>query len=588
MTPFPGVVQHMKSCPTCYKTYPTDFSLCPRDGAALVEGGEWSDGMVVRGKYQILGKLGRGGMGSVYRAKHLRFGELLALKVMSPELAHDPVFVKRFEQEAFITRKLQHPNAVRVDDIDETEDGRPYIVMELIEGRSLRDVIAAEGPLPAPRVCSIIKQVASALDAAHQLTMVHRDIKPDNILLIEGARTPPPQPSRAGVLQASSGEVAKVLDFGIAKLKEARGMGIETNGLTMSGTGMVIGTPKYMSPEQARGMKGEQLDGRSDVYSLGVVMYEMLTGDLPLKADTTMELLMAHVQTPPTPIQQVRPGLNIPEGIARIVMQCLEKNREHRPATAGALIQAIEQAEFTPPAPDPPRPDTVRALPGEPSGFGGIPPAQVLRHSHRSAPTPRPQPPAAPLTDNWRFIRWCAMAVGVVLTGVALWLVVNLRTGTNGPAKTEPSPSESVQSPTGGMSKKVQPETGTGVAPIPPTSAPADIPATGTLGSVSATPAVGKPRTTISSPKGPAVHTPPQEVKVEPAPGPGLPTASATEVAKQIHAAITEGDLFYENGEYDSAISAYQNGLNVSPTHPELLQKIQKARNAKATESGLR
>lgn len=152
----------MKNCPTCQKTYPDDFSLCPRDGAALIESGGWNDGAVIRGKYRILSKLGQGGMGTVYKAVHLRFNEIRALKVMSPQVAGDPLFVKRFEQEAVITRKLQHPNAVRVDDIDESDDGRPFIVMEFIEGKSLKQLIEQEGPLPAPRVCAIIKQVAAA------------------------------------------------------------------------------------------------------------------------------------------------------------------------------------------------------------------------------------------------------------------------------------------------------------------------------------------------------------------------------------------------------------------------------------------
>jgi len=139
---------------------------------------------VVGEKYRILGKLGEGGMATVYKALHVRFDELRALKVMSPELAADPTFVKRFMREAVITRRLQHPNAVRVDDIDEAEDGRPFIVMEYIEGRSLKEVIQQEAPIPVERVCTIAKQIAAALDAAHRLGMVHRDIKPANIVLV--------------------------------------------------------------------------------------------------------------------------------------------------------------------------------------------------------------------------------------------------------------------------------------------------------------------------------------------------------------------------------------------------------------------
>jgi serine/threonine protein kinase len=317
----------MKICPTCQGSYPNDYALCPQDGSALEDVGIWTEGSVIRGKYRILSKVGQGGMGAVYKALHLAFDELRALKVIAPEILHDQLFVRRFRHEAVITRKLQHPNAVRVDDIDEAEDGRPFIVMEFIHGKSLKKLIEEEGPLRVPRVCSIIKQVASALDAAHRLGMVHRDIKPDNIALIEGPE----------------GELVKVLDFGIAKMKEVR-LG-ETSGMTLTGMGMVIGTPQYMSPEQAMGKRGDDLDGRSDLYSLGVVMYEMLTADLPFKAETTMGMLMAHLQQPPRPIPTLRPELEIPEPIVRLAMRLLEKDPARRPASAKALIEEVETAE---------------------------------------------------------------------------------------------------------------------------------------------------------------------------------------------------------------------------------------------------
>ena len=317
----------MRRCPTCEGTYPDNVAFCPRDGTLLLEAGVWSEGMVIRGKYRILSELGRGGMGAVYKALHIAFDELRALKVMNSEFMSDELFVRRFKQEAVITRKLQHPNAVRVDDIDEAEDGRPFIVMEYIRGQNLKELIKQDGYLPVPRVCSIVKQVASALEAAHRLGMVHRDIKPANIVLVE---TP-------------AGEKAKVLDFGIAKLKEARAT--EAAGLTLTGTGMTIGTPPYMSPEQAIGKRGDELDGRSDLYSLGVVMYQMLTGEMPLKGDTPVAMLVAHIHTPPRPIHAARPDLQIPDAVATLVMRTLEKKPELRPSSAQVLIEEIERAE---------------------------------------------------------------------------------------------------------------------------------------------------------------------------------------------------------------------------------------------------
>jgi serine/threonine protein kinase len=313
----------MKTCLRCQSIYPSHFSLCPRDGTALLEAAEWCEGMLIRGRYRILSKIGQGGMGTVYKAHHEVFDELRALKVMNADLVRDEFFVKRFEQEAVIARKLDHPNAVRVHDIDEAEDGRPFIVMEYIEGVSLKKVIQDEGRLMPGRACSIAVQVAAALDSAHRIGMVHRDIKPANIVLV---RSP-------------EGERARVLDFGVAKLKEARAA--DLLGHTLTGTGTVVGTPQYMSPEQASGKRGAELDGRSDLYSLGVVMYEMLTGELPFTCDTTMGLLMAHINAPPRPMLNVRPELNVPAGLMQLVMRCLEKDPEKRPATGAALIREI-------------------------------------------------------------------------------------------------------------------------------------------------------------------------------------------------------------------------------------------------------
>ena len=285
-------------------------------------------GRGIRGKYRILGKLGQGGMATVYKALHVGFDEVCALKVINQELASDLSFVKRFGQEAALTRKLQHPNAVRVEDIDQADDGRPFMVMEFIEGESLKDVIQHQAPLPVPRACRIAKQVAAALDAAHRLGMIHRDIKPGNILLTRPA---------AG---ADAEELARVLDFGIARMKEAH---LAAGAATLTRTGTSIGTPAYMSPEQAMGKTGEGLDGRADLYSLGVVMYEMLTGELPIQAESEVQMLIGQISTAPEPIRARRPEL--PDGIGAVVMRCLEKDPARRPASGAALIAQIENCE---------------------------------------------------------------------------------------------------------------------------------------------------------------------------------------------------------------------------------------------------
>jgi serine/threonine protein kinase len=437
----------MKSCPTCHSAYPSHFSLCPRDGISLVQVGEWSEGMVIRGKYRILRKLGRGGMGAVYKAHHVIFDELRALKVMNAELMGDAMYVKRFEQEAVIARKLQHPNAVRVDDLDESEDGRPFIVMEYIEGASLRRVIDEAGPLPVGRTCAIAKQVAGALGAAHQIGMVHRDIKPANIVLIP----------------AAWGERAKVLDFGIARLNEVQLR--NSPGLTLTSPGMVIGTPQYMSPEQAAGKRGDQLDGRSDLYALGVVMYQMLTRKLPFSMDTTLELLMAHINVPPQAIQEMRPEL--PQRLAQLVMRCLEKDREKRPADSSALIrelQAIDEeqtgdAALPTVALDRNRLGQVSAAPAVAATLATA--AQRSRTTHLPEPVPltglpAPMPPPvavvpsdeAEMGQPRRLMRWLMLVAMVVLIAACLaaWRLKSHRPPR--PSVSESSPSSRTLSQT--------------------------------------------------------------------------------------------------------------------------------------------
>ena len=226
----------MKSCPECTATYPDDYAICPKDGAPLHETTMWQIGTVVRGKYRIQARLGEGGMAVVYKAHHELLDELRALKVIKPELARDSEFMGRFKNEAIMARKLNHPNAVRVDDLDIAEDGLPFIAMELVVGDTLKTLVQRAGPLPVSLVLDVTTHVCEALDTAHKLGLVHRDIKPENIVLV-GQREGPP--------------IAKILDFGISRLRE------ETTGAKgLTQTGMVIGTPEYMSPEQALGKRG--------------------------------------------------------------------------------------------------------------------------------------------------------------------------------------------------------------------------------------------------------------------------------------------------------------------------------------------
>lgn len=567
----------MKICPDCQRSYPTSFVVCPQDGARLTEPLEWSEGTVIRGKYRIVAKIGEGGMGAVYKAMHMHFNEACALKVMAPNLANDAGLVKRFGREAIIARKLRHINAVKVEDFDETEDGRPFIVMEYIEGQSLKSLMTAAGPLPVARACSIIKQAAAALDAAHQLGLIHRDIKPDNIVLV-----------------VSNGqEVAKVLDFGIAKIQ---GANTNTTGMSLTATGMVIGTPPYMSPEQARGADSEGIDGRSDIYSLGVVMYQMLTGILPLKGDTPLDMLFAQIQTPPTPIQQARPGLRISDSVGAVVMKCLEKDPARRPQSGRELIEELELCEkahpvssHAPSVKDFSESTTVADTPARFPRTAQVPSATTFG-SELASPTIAgteanrvPAVPAAPVppvpavnlspvlasaaipalpsneSSPSRAAILVRIAVFLLVAGGGLYSYHRFFSGTQQNAPTQN---------TGGVPGGEQPG---GTQPTSSQVSPSSAGASGEQ-PASAPSGTSQPAATASQPKGTA--------------GDSTPSLNAEERAaraKKVSSTTSLGDLYFENGEFDNAIKEYQLGLDADPGNKSLHEKIDRARKAKET-----
>ncbi|MBV9765151.1 MAG: protein kinase [Acidobacteriaceae bacterium] len=495
---------------------------------------------MVRGKYRILNKLGEGGMAVVYKVLHVRFDELRALKVITPDLAGDHNFVKRFMHEAVITRKLRHPNAVRVEDIDEAEDGRPFIVMEYIEGRSLKEVIQIETRMAVGRVCSIAKQVAAALDAAHKLGMVHRDIKPANIVLVGT-----PQPTTHGEMPvhhyggvpADLSEYAKVLDFGIAKIKEAHIEETRLRLATLTGTGMVIGTPAYMSPEQAMGKRGEQLDGRSDLYSLGIVMYEMLTGELPLDADSEMRMLMAQINQMPPDIRSRRPDL--PEPIALLVMRCLKKTADQRPESARALIEEIEYWEGQPARPVDPRRDQER-------------PARRNAETKPAEQENEQEQPARARGMSLRGKLWVGIAAGVVVLGALIW---HFSAGSAGVKSQPRAETAAVGSGSSESTTRTRPEN-------PPATSQLKIPS-------------------------PVASVPHEVSKQAARPTAADAAAHKAEIEKRIRAWVTEADVDYEDGLYDDAIRLYQTALNLSPKNQAVLSKIRRARRAKETENAL-
>ncbi len=320
----------MKTCPVCAREFPDNVKFCPNDGQTLRAKGPTADlvGQVVADRYHIIKKLGEGGMGAVYLGEHVKMGRKSAIKVMTQAMSNDPDAVSRFNREAANAARLSHPNICQVYDFGETSDGLIYLAMEFIEGRSLSALVDAEGALPPARAANIVRQAADALQVAHDQTIVHRDIKPDNIM----------------VVQAKDGsDVAKVVDFGIAKAVA----GDET-GQKVTKTGLVVGTPEYMSPEQ---LSGDKLDGRSDIYSLALVFYKLLTGVLPFQADTSQETMVKRLTDDPEPLATARPDIVFPEGLQKVMDRALARSVDQRYASASEFGRDVAAAAGALPLP---------------------------------------------------------------------------------------------------------------------------------------------------------------------------------------------------------------------------------------------
>src|SRR6267143_5786973 len=316
----------MLQCPRCSRQYPDDVHVCPHDFAPLRADDTFADvpvdpliDRVFDGKYRIDERLGGGGMGTVYRATHLLIDRPVAVKVLSQRFIGDETAQQRFRREARASGRMQHPNAVTVNDIGATEDGWLYIVMELLEGQTLRDLLAREGPLDPARVVSFMLQTCAAVGAAHDAGLIHRDLKPANIFIEQ-------RPNLAAVV--------KVLDFGVAKFVVEEH---DDDYNTLTQVGAIIGTPRYMSPEQCSGIA--PLTPASDVYSLGIILYEMLTGAVPFNADTPLALALKQVSEPPRPPREI--VASTPAELERVVLHALTKDPGARPADANEFRREL-------------------------------------------------------------------------------------------------------------------------------------------------------------------------------------------------------------------------------------------------------
>ena len=342
-------------CPKCGTTYPDDARFCTKDGGRLVAftlGGVStfaptrpapSDahrttprgiipdpaqlrsinhtnmaGQVLDGRYAIVKKVGEGGMSFVYLAQDVSTNVRYAIKILSPALSQDGNAMARLRREAALGIRLAHPNVCHIVRMGETEDGLIYVVMPFVEGEILADRTNTKGALPLPMTVGFVTEIAAGLHVAHQLKIIHRDLKPENIMICRNA---------------DGTERAVVMDFGLAKERKAGG---ELEKLTA--TGIILGTPEFMSPEQLR---GKPLDARTDVYSLALMTYEMLTGKLPFEGRTQQEMMIARLRNDPIPLRTRRSGMDFPEAMEQVLNKAMSRNADDRYPSTPEFAEAL-------------------------------------------------------------------------------------------------------------------------------------------------------------------------------------------------------------------------------------------------------
>lgn len=309
-----------RMCLACNREFTGIVNSCPHDGTVLVPvNKDQFVGTKLADRYYIQSVIGHGGMGVVYKARHELMDRIVAIKMLQKQLISDTLSVKRFQQEAKAACLLKHPNVITLFDFGVTPTGQPYLVMDYLEGVTLDDIIKQDGHVGVDRCIRIFDQACAALDHAHAKGVIHRDLKPGNIMLLD---------------QDGTKDFVKVVDFGVAKV-----LGDDQQKLTQ--TGEVCGSPVYMSPEQCTGQK---LDRRSDIYSFGVVLYEALTGQLPLLGKNMVETMSMHLNEMPDPFKEVRPDLFIPERLEAVVFKSLAKSPDDRHQSMAELQQDLQFA----------------------------------------------------------------------------------------------------------------------------------------------------------------------------------------------------------------------------------------------------
>ncbi len=320
----------MKHCSVCKAKYDDSVSFCPVDGEVLEDDPSSIVGTVLDGQYQIDTMLGKGGMGAVYRARHILLGDRVAIKILPPEVRNNAEWLRRFRREGQAARRFRHPNAVTVYDLRTAADGTIYMVMEYVDGHTLDVELRRRGRLTHFEAFGILEPILSVLETAHAMGVVHRDLKPENIMI-----------GKSG----TNGEATvKLLDLGIAKMREIA----ETDGggaTALTVAGQVLGTPYYMSPEQWGEIPHDgssEIDGRADIYSLGLVFYEMIAGKRPYTGSTLQELRRQHIQVTPKPLHEV--ATDVPADFSEAIGRATSKDRGDRQATAGELASQLRRS----------------------------------------------------------------------------------------------------------------------------------------------------------------------------------------------------------------------------------------------------
>jgi serine/threonine protein kinase len=379
----------VKVCPVCGTEYGDEAAFCSRDRSSLrpvaAESSAGLVGQLVGERYQVERRLGQGGMGEVYLARHVLMGRPCALKVMNQTLSRDPDAVSRFNREATNASRISHPNVCTVYDFGLTPDGLVYLAMEFVEGRALSAVLDDSGPLPVQRAAELMAQCALGLQVAHDLGIVHRDLKPDNIMVTPG----------------KDREIAKLVDFGIAKAADTGG------GQRVTRTGFVVGTPEYMAPEQ---LAGDPLDGRSDQYGLALVFYRAITGVLPFEGTSAQETLVKRLTDPPRPLAVARPDVPFPAGLQGVMDRALARDPDARYPTVTAFADAVNAIT---------RGDAVVTRP--------------LERARAAAATPLPPTRQTPRRAVRAGIP-LLVAGGASLAVVAAWVMLKPVAGTQAPA----------------------------------------------------------------------------------------------------------------------------------------------------------